>query len=122
MTSVGVTAGPRVSLSSQSCPLRYGHFHETEYHSEKESYNYDYSSNVYFHELELRKCGRVSIIIPIYNFVKFLFKNICCGLSLKLPQRGSFNVDPQHMFGNEQKFTIKYDNNKSTFIWKSEGR
>ena len=41
----------------------------------------------------------------IFLIFLFLHKNICCGYSLEVPQRGTSNEYPQHMFlwSNKEK-------------------
>ena len=48
-----------------------------------------------------------SIQIAIFSyFFLFLHKNICCGYSLEVPQRGTSNEYPQHTFSWRNKKNI----------------
>ena len=63
-------------------------------------------NNVCFHG-KIKKLTQLQIREGIHIiFFLFLDENICCGYSLEVPQRGTSNEYPQHMFSSRNKKDI----------------
>ena len=63
--------------------------------------------NIFVSE-KLRHSNRLGAFFIRKMLISFLFlsKNICCGYSLEVPQRGASNEYPQHMYSSRNKKNI----------------